>query len=174
MDWWESENWRSVSGEENDHSIKNNNIHVGQNKDKILIILYSSKTHDQSSYPQQIKISSQKEEAKHIRRQNKKCKHSFFCPFEVVRNYIGNRRGHNNPPDQNFFIFSDGSPVTPTQVRNLLKQTISNFNLDSSLYSCHSLRAGRASDMLKSGVPIEKIRRLGRWRSNAVYKYLRY
>ena len=73
-----------------DHSIKNENIHIGQNKDKILITLYSSKMHDQSSYPQQIKISSLLEEKKSLRSKTLKGgrKHTFFCPFEVVRNYI--------------------------------------------------------------------------------------
>ena len=156
----------------NDHSIKNHSIHVGKNKDKILVILYSSKTHDESDYPQQIKISSLKEDEKHkkVKRRN----HSFFCPFSIIRRYIDNRQGFNNPPEQNFFVFSDGSPVRPTHVRAVLKTSIANINLDPTLYNCHSMHAGMATDMLKAGVPVEKIRYIGRWKSNAIYRYLRH
>ena len=156
----------------NDHSIKNSSIHIGRNKDKILIILYSSKTHDASDYPQQIKISSLKEDEKHY--QEKKKNYSFFCPFNIVRTYIDNRQGFNNLPEQNFFVFSDGSPVWPTHVRAILKTAIANINLDPFLYNSHSMRAGMATDMLKAGVPVEKIRYIGRWKSNTVYKYLRH
>ena len=38
------------------HCIKACNIHVGNNKDKILIVLYSSKTHGKESRPQKVKI----------------------------------------------------------------------------------------------------------------------
>ena len=40
------------------HVVKAKDIHVGKNKDKILIILHSSKTHGKESLPQKIKISS--------------------------------------------------------------------------------------------------------------------
>ena len=40
------------------HTIKACNIHVGNNKDKILIVLYSSKTHGVESRPQKVKISA--------------------------------------------------------------------------------------------------------------------
>ena len=37
------------------HCIKACNIHVGSNKDKILVVLYSSKTHGKESRPQKVK-----------------------------------------------------------------------------------------------------------------------
>ena len=40
------------------HTLKACNIHVGNNKDKILLVLYSSKTHGRESGPQKIKISA--------------------------------------------------------------------------------------------------------------------
>ena len=40
------------------HSVKACNIHVGNNKDKILIVLYTSKTHGRESRPQKVKISA--------------------------------------------------------------------------------------------------------------------
>ena len=40
------------------HTVKAGNIHVGHNKDKILVVLYTSKTHGEESGPQKIKISA--------------------------------------------------------------------------------------------------------------------
>ena len=42
------------------HILKAPHIHIGSNKNKILLILYSSKTHSQASGPQQIKITEDK------------------------------------------------------------------------------------------------------------------
>ena len=41
-----------------DHVIKAKDVHIGSNKPKILMLLYSSKTHGAESNPQQIKISA--------------------------------------------------------------------------------------------------------------------
>ena len=40
------------------HTVKAGDIHVGHNKDKIQIVLYTSKTHGKESGPQKIKISA--------------------------------------------------------------------------------------------------------------------
>ena len=40
-----------------DHPVKARDIHAATNKDKILVILRSSKTHGKSTYPQKIKIT---------------------------------------------------------------------------------------------------------------------
>ena len=42
------------------HTIKAKNVHVAQNKEKILIVLYTSKTTGVNSHPQKIKITSVK------------------------------------------------------------------------------------------------------------------
>ena len=163
----------------NDHSIKNRNIHIGTNKDKILVILYTSKTHDESTYLQQIKISSLQEQQKVTRRREQTgslhAKHSFFCPFRALRDYITLKaQDRSMPGEQNFFIFRDGVPVYPVNVWLLLCNVISRLNLDASLYNCQSLRIGHATDMMKAGIPVDTIKKLGRWKSNAIYKYLRY
>ena len=45
---------------------------------------------------------------------------------------------------------------------------------NSKLYTFHSERSRRALDLLKLGLSVETIKRLGRWKSNAVFRYLRY
>ena len=71
------------------------------------------------------------------------------------------------------FIFRDRNPVKANNVSNVLKKALSRMNLDSSLYSVHSLRIGRAMDLIKYGYSVEEVKRIGRWKSNAVYKYIR-
>ena len=72
-----------------------------------------------------------------------------------------------------FFIFKDGSLVKPNQVRAVLLRCISRLNLNPSLYNTQSLHIGWASNLMKAGVPVEVIKHLSRWKSNAVYRYLR-
>ena len=65
-----------------DHSIKFKDVYVGTNKDKILVILYSSKTHDKSTYPQQIKISSSETR---IKENVDNIGTTVVCPFKILR-----------------------------------------------------------------------------------------
>ena len=146
------------------HTVKAKDIHIAQNKNKILIILYSSKTHGKESVPQQIKVSSNEKAGKH--------KH-FFCPFQLMRNYMA-VRGHYCNENEELFIFPDKSAVRASQARGTLREALRRINLDPSLYNFHSMRIGRTLDLRKFGSSLEEIRRAGRWSSNVVYKYLRY
>ena len=148
---------------EGPHAIKAANIHIGQNKDKILIVLYSSKTHGKESYPQKIKIAALNEKYKETR---------LFCPFTAVRNFL-QMRGDYKDEEENLFILSDRSNVTPSQVRNILRDCLQNLNLNSMLYDCHSFRIGKATDMKIEKFSISEIKTAGRWRSNAIFRYLR-
>ena len=149
------------------HPIKAKDIHLSNNKDKLLILLYSSKTHGKESKPQAVKIES----LNHGNKKNKKSKRTF-CPFKAGREYMAIRGNysHDNEP---YFIFSDGSPLKPYQVRSLLRKILINLSLDPHNYSTHSFRIGRATDLMKRGKDLESIKRSGRWRSNAVYSYLK-
>ena len=75
--------------------------------------------------------------------------------------------------DEPFYIFRDRSHVKPEQVRNVLRKMLSELNLNPKLYDTHSFRIGRATDLKKFNVQFEQIKSLGRWRSNAIYSYLR-
>ena len=50
---------------------------------------------------------------------------------------------------------------------------IARADLDYKNYDTHSLQIGRATDLFKMGVPVEDIKKAGRWVSNSVFKYLR-
>ena len=145
-----------------EHTIKAANVHIGSNKWKILIVLYTSKTHGLNNRPQKIKITTNSMQRKL----------SVFCPFKIAIDYL-NIRGDYCSVEEPFFVMTDRSPVTHIQFRNFLRTNLKNLNLNSSLYDCTSLRSGRATDLEKFQFPISEIKRMGRWKSNAVYKYFR-
>ena len=148
---------------EGDHVVKAKDILIADNKHKIKLILYSSKTHDKESRPQQIKISA---------RENTGRRKPHFCPFEALQVYMAIRRPYTTDSEQ-LFVLSDGTPVTQTHVRNMLNKLLKKINLNPEHYNTMSFRIGRATDLLRWGVDIETIKRLGRRKSNVVYKYLR-
>ena len=145
-----------------EHVAKASNVHIGVNKQKILVVLYSSKTHGKTHRPQQIKITGGNADG---------TKRTPVCPFKLTQNYIS-IRGSFHSEDEPLFIFRDGKPVQATHANKTLKNAIHRLGLDSSIYGFHSLRIGRTTDLLKVGYSIEKIKELGRWKSNAVYRYL--
>ena len=147
------------------HVLKVANVHLAKNKPKLLLVLYSSKTHDESNRPQKIKIMANKIE---------RTGHYFnkhFCPFGLMRKFISMRGSYLH--DQQFFIFSDGSPVLPDHARKVLKLVLSNLGLDHSLYGMHSFRIGRTTDLIRFGYTIDEVKLLGRWKSNVIFKYIR-
>ena len=152
------------------HPVKAKDIHIGMNKDKILIVLYSSKTHGKESRPQKIKIHALIN-ADTRERQRSSTRH--YCPSNTLRQYL-HACGTFESPMEPLFVFWDGRLVTPEHVRVVLWGRIDSLNLDPLLYDTHSLRIGRASDMFhKFNFSVEEIKQKGRWSSNAVYKYLR-
>ena len=148
------------------HAIKAKNVYIGLNKKKIKLVLYSSKTHSIANRPQKIKIASK--EAYEQRSKRKRT----YCPFRLMHKFMLMRGDYINDSDQ-FFVFRDGMPVTAENARTVLREAIAQLGLDNTIYDFHSFRIGRSSDMAKFGYSLEEIKRLGRWRSNIVYKYIR-
>ena len=148
------------------HTIKAHDIHIGTNKDKILVVLHSSKMHGRESRLQKVKIMSNRTVMS-----NKY--HRYFCPFTLVQRYRTIRGVEYDSVNEPLFIFSDGSPLKATAVRTVLKILLSALGLDASLYGVHSLRIGRASDLVKYGYSLNFVKMAERWRSSAVYRYLR-
>ena len=90
----------------------------------------------------------------------------------ILRSYIALRCNYLTDTEP-FFVYADRSPILAVSVRKTLKMLLKKIGLDSTVYNCHSFRIGRSTDLFKYGYDVERIKRLGRWRSNAVYKYLR-
>ena len=145
------------------HTVKACNVHVGNNKDKILIVLYTSKTHGEESRPQKVKISASP------------CINApkrLFCPVKAVLKFMQDR-GPYEDDSEPFFTFADKTAVKDHQFRSFLRILLDRLGLDSSLYDVHSFRIGRTCDLEKFGYSVDQIKSMGRWKSNAVYRYLK-
>ena len=113
------------------HVLRARNVHLAINKDKLLLVLYSSKTHDKSSRPQKIKITSNRNE------RSGSYVHRYFCPFVLMRRYM-HLRGDYETENEQFFIFRDNTLVSAQHLWNVLKLMINNIGLDNKLYGMHS------------------------------------
>ena len=133
------------------HVVKARNVHIGQNKDKLLFILLTSKTHNEGSKPQIIKINR-------VATQTKSENDNHMCPFRALKAYIKVRKHYIHDNEQ-FFIFRDKSPVLPSHLRNLLKELLILNGLNLLRYSVHGIRSGRAGDLLDMGLSVELSRR---------------
>ena len=153
-----------------EHPVLARDIHIGRNKKKMLFILRTSKTHWKNDKPQIIKISSSS--LKLSRRLRTDTGLELPCPFKLLRRFLA-RRGPCRRRSEPFFIFKDRQPVKPTQFRECLKLCLKRGGFNQRNYNTHSLRLGRSCDLYKLGLSIEKIKKLGRWRTNVVFKYLR-
>ena len=145
------------------HVVKACDVHIAMNKQKMMLVLYTSKTHGHESRPQKIKITSKATESRGNYRSR------YFCPFQLARNYMS-LRGSFVSPWEPFFIYRDGTPVTPSNARTVLKNILTRLGLDEEYYGMHSFRIGRTSDLVKFHYSIEEVKILGRWKSSIVYK----
>ena len=144
------------------HPILAVDVHIGVNKNKILFILRTSKTHWKDKKPQLVKISSTR-----ISTENKR----KICPFTAIREFIDVRPDCVSY-DEPFFIFQDRTPLTPVIMRSVLKELIQNLGLNPNNYGTHGFRIGRTLDLANFGLSVESIKFLGRWSSNCVFTYL--
>ena len=135
-----------------------------------MMILHSSIMHGKGNKPQIIKLTRDKNTVQ--QNNSKQCNFPNLCPYHLLRCYIEVRKSFKST-DEQFFVFKDHSPVTPKAMWKVFKDCISDIGLNSNSYVFHGFRAGRACDLLEMGVSVETIKKLGRWRSNAVYVYLR-
>ena len=152
------------------HNVKARDVHIANNKKKILFILRSLKTHGPWMKPQKIKITTspatQSNQQQLQPGRTMKDSVLYFCPYRLLRNYLAVRGGYLHEAEP-FFIYSDHSPVPASHFRKCLKQVIADAGFNNSLYGSHSLRSGRA------GASVETIKQIGRWKSNAVFRYLK-
>ena len=153
------------------HPILARDVHIGEDKQKMLFVLRTSKTHWTDVKPQTVKIQSTK-----LKNKGKKCwkKNDIgkICPYQLLRDFLRIRLPYRSN-DEQFFIYNDRSPVKAMTVREILKTTLKDAGFRDDLYNFHSLRQGRCVDLADLGIPIPTLKSLGRWKSNAVYLYLK-
>ena len=152
------------------HQVMARDVHIGLNKDKIMFVLRSSKTHGRTHHPQMIKISSARLGRNHIKHKNTEL--TLPCSFQLLCQYLI-RHGSFRLETEPFFIFADKLPVRAENFRTCLKVCIQKCGLDNRNYNTHGLRSGCSCDLYKLRVSVESIKKLGRWKSNSVFQYLR-
>ena len=144
------------------HVLKAKDVHLATNKDKLLLLLFSSKTHDEGSRPQKIKICSNTSErsGQYINR--------HFCPFRLIRQFLA-IRAKDYSITEPFFVFRDSTPVTPTHARRVLRILLTNLGIDHRNYGMHNFRIGRTMDLIKYGYTVDEVKLMGRWKSNVIF-----
>ena len=159
------------------HTIKAKDVHVGVNKNKMMLILRASKTHWEDEEPQTVKIKSSlitkgQHEGNAGGRSRAIVNVNQFCLFAILRTYIKLRPKYRTDSEA-FFVFRDHSPVPSLQAIKVLRRALQAGGIEPLNYTFHSLRAGRSVDLLQAGVSVETIRKLRHWKSNAVFRYLK-
>ena len=71
------------------------------------------------------------------------------------------------------FCHFGGEPLTRYQFNAMLRRALNFAHVHDDHISSHSFRIGAASTAAQSSVSIDDIRAMGRWRSNAVLRYIR-
>ena len=148
---------------QSDHVIKADDVHIGENKDKIMFILHSSKTHGTDVMLQIVKLIGLEGS-----------KPRTFCPFKCVSDYILLRKKRaNKNKKEPFFVFRDRTPVSAYAYRKMLKKLLRLSRFNQELYNTHSTRAGRVVDLYNDlHLSLETIHKIGRWKSTSIYAYL--
>ena len=159
------------------HSLKAKDVQIGGKKNKFLLVFRTSKMHWKNMKPQLIKISSTKMKGGGAKPSKNNASNSNIvnrsdslpCPFVLLRSYAQLCGGYHEDSEP-FFVFSDKSPILAAHISACLKTVLKESGFQHQLYSSHSLRIGRTVDLFNLGLSVETIKKLGQWRSNAVYR----
>eukprot|EP00117_Sycon_ciliatum_P044975 scpid54702/ scgid32372/ len=94
---------------------------------------------------------------------------ALICPVQAMANYLAFRPGGDH-----LFTYANGQPLTRNAVSSELRNLLPLCGVtDPSAYASHSFRIGAATSAAMAGVPEHIIRIMGRWRSDAVHRYIR-
>ena len=140
------------------HSVKACDIHIGENKRKMFFILRSSKTHGPNDPPQIITITSMDPDSQPAIQLEEV--DLSLCPFNLLQQYIDYRPRYKLITEP-FFIYRDHSGVPPGNMRAVLKVALTTVNYDPKYFGFYQLRSGRAMDLMKLGLSVETIKKLG-------------
>ena len=91
------------------------------------------------------------------------------CPVRAMQAYLREFKHVSGP----LFQFQNGLPVSYAFVSEKLRIIVSFLGLDQSRYKPHSFRIGAATSAFCQGLSEDNIKRMGRWESNAVQRYIR-
>ena len=93
-----------------------------------------------------------------------------YCPVSSLDKYLAQRGTKKGP----IFLNESGLPVDRQQLVQFLKACMSMCGLPTEKFNSHSFRIGRATQLSLEQVPDDKIKKIGRWKSNAYLQYIRH
>ena len=93
---------------------------------------------------------------------------SIFCPVKYLLHYISLRGPKPGP-----LYCLHGKPVTRNLFATTLRLLLQEVGEEQSDFNTHSFRIGIATAWYNKGISDLQIKRMGRWRSNAVLNYIR-
>ena len=100
---------------EADHMIRFRDVYFGRNKNKVVIVLRSSKMYSLNCAPQIVKITRMEDKKDRYFQDIPK-----YCPFSILLDYL-DARGQPRMEHEPFFIYRDGTPVKPDSFCTVLK-----------------------------------------------------
>ena len=90
-----------------------------------------------------------------------------ICPVHIIYKFMKVRDGeYGDDPHLPFLLRLNEMPIPQYAVNHLIKNLTIKMGLDPTLYSSHSLRSGRATDLARANKPAWFIKKWGRWRSD--------
>ena len=94
---------------------------------------------------------------------------SMLCPVAALLSYLV-LRGRGEGP---LFKFKDGRALSRPRLVSELRKALAEAGLKPENYAGHSFRIGAATTAAACGIPVEVIKTLGRWKSQAYQLYVR-
>ena len=94
---------------------------------------------------------------------------TVLCPVGALLSYLVMR----GPGEGPLFRFKDGQALTRTGLVSALRKALAKAGLKPEMYAGHSFRIGAATTAAVCGVPVDTIKTLGRWKSQAYQLYVR-
>lgn len=90
-----------------------------------------------------------------------------ICPVHIIFKFCKFRQKEYGPAMKDPLLMRlNSKPIPQYAVNHMIKNFIQKMGLDPSLYSSHSLRSGRATDLARAMKPSWFIKKWGRWRSD--------
>jgi hypothetical protein len=107
--------------------------------------------------------------------------HPRLCPCKALARLCAHLRAHNSPANTPIHAYYDShgrlQNISPHIITNALRHAATalrqSTGIDPLLLSARSLRPGGATALLCAGIDADVIQLLGRWKSDAMLRYLR-
>lgn len=152
------------------HSLKARDLHLGQDRPKVQLRIWTAKNKKRGSWPDDLKIDGLSD-CKACHPGSNKRSSFRVCPVHLISRFSAVRP--NTPEDCQFFCFADGSPIPQVLLRNTIKDVLDSIGIGRNSHNGQSFRAGRACDLRKLNYSIRDIKFFGRWHGNSVFKYFK-